>query len=347
MTKKPTMSDIAIACGVSQATVSLVLNNAPGTRISPATREAVLGAAARMGYSTPARRIDRRPLIAMLINEVTSSPHVAGLIDGAGEAANELGYLLSVMPTAADEEAEQAALEHLATLPVAGIIYARLITQQVTVPAQLGDRPTVLLNCYATDRPLPSVVPGDLSAVMKATLSLIEAGHTRIAYIGGEDSIEASRERIKGYRRALTMHDIPVDNRLIIKGRWTIQGGYAAFKRLQALDQPPTAICCFCDRIAMGVYEAAKEAGLKIPRDLSVIGFDNESYSGDMLPPLTTMELPHADMARYAVEKLAEMIAAPRARHDNHKVKLECEMIVRQSVAPASGAYPLSPTSPP
>jgi len=347
VTKKPTMSDIAIACGVSQATVSLVLNNAPGTRISPATREAVLGAAARMGYSTPARRIDRRPLIAMLINEVTSSPHVAGLIDGAGEAANELGYLLSVMPTAADEEAEQAALEHLATLPVAGIIYARLITQQVTVPAQLGDRPTVLLNCYATDRPLPSVVPGDLSAVMKATLSLIEAGHTRIAYIGGEDSIEASRERIKGYRRALTMHDIPVDNRLIIKGRWTIQGGYAAFKRLQALDQPPTAICCFCDRIAMGVYEAAKETGLKIPRDLSVIGFDNESYSGDMLPPLTTMELPHADMARYAVEKLAEMIAAPRARHDNHKVKLECEMIVRQSVAPASGAYPLSPTSPP
>ncbi len=328
------MSDIAIACGVSQATVSLVLNNAPGTRISPATREAVLSAAVKMGYSTPARRIDRRPLIAMLINEVTSSPHAAGFIDGAGEAANELGYLLSVMPTAADEEAEQAALEHLAALPVAGVIYARLITQQVALPAQLGERPTVLLNCYTTDTHVPSVVPGDLSAVMKATLSLIEAGHTRIAYIGGEDSIEASRERLKGYRRALTMHDIPVDNHLIVKGRWTIQGGYAAFKKLQALDEPPTAICCFCDRIAMGVYEAAKEIGLKIPDDLSVIGFDNESYSGDMLPPLTTMELPHADMARYAVEKLAEMIATPRARHDTHKVKLECEMIVRKSVAP-------------
>lgn len=333
MIKKPTMSDIAIACGVSQATVSLVLNNAPGTRISPATREAVLNVAAKMGYSTPARRIDRRPLIAMLINEVTSSPHVAGLIDGAGEAANELGYLLSVMPTAGDEQAEQAALEHLAALPVAGVIYARLITQQVTLPAQLAERPTVLLNCYATETPLPSVVPGDLSAVMKATLSLIEAGHTRIAYIGGEDSIEAARERIKGYRRALTMHDIPVDNHLIVKGRWTIRGGYAAFKKVQALNEPPTAICCFCDRVAMGVYEAAKEIGLKIPDDLSVIGFDNESYSGDMLPPLTTMELPHADMARYAVEKLAEMIAAPRARHDNHKVKLECEMIVRKSVA--------------
>ncbi|MDQ0322393.1 LacI family transcriptional regulator [Pararhizobium capsulatum DSM 1112] len=334
MSKKPTMSDIATTCGVSQATVSLVLNNAPGTRISASTREAVLRAAADLGYSTPARRIDRRPLIAMLINEVTSSPHVAGLIEGAAEAANELGYLLSVMPTDADEAAEHAALDHLATMPIAGVIYARLITQQVTLAPQLVEWPTVLLNCYAVDTPLPSVVPGDLSAVMKATLSLIDAGHTRIAYIGGEDSIEASRERIKGYRRALTMHDIPVDNHLIIKGRWTIQGGYAAFKRLQALDEPPTAICCFCDRIAMGVYEAAKEAGLSIPRDLSVIGFDNESYSGDMLPPLTTMQLPHADMARYAVEKLAEMIAAPRMRHDNHRVKLECDMIVRQSVAP-------------
>ncbi len=334
MSKKPTMSDIAVACGVSQATVSLVLNNAPGTRISMATREAVLQSAARMGYSTPARRIDRRPVIAMLINEVTSSPHVAGLIDGAAEAANELGLLLSVMPTAGDEGAEQSALEQVIVSAAAGVIYARLITQQVSLPPQLADRPTVLLNCYATDTPMPSVVPGDLAAVMKATLSLIDAGHTRIAYIGGEDSIEASRERIKGYRRALTMRDIPVDNHLIIKGSWTIRGGYAAFKRLQTFADPPTAICCFCDRIAMGVYEAAKEAGLAIPRDLSVIGFDNESYTSDMLPPLTTLQLPHSDMARYAVEKLAEMIAAPRMPHDSHKVKLECEMIVRESVAP-------------
>lgn len=334
MSKKPTMSDIAAVCGVSQATVSLVLNNAPGTRISVATRQAVLQAAEKLGYSTPARHIEGRPLIAMLINEVSSSPHVAGLIEGAGEVANELGYLLSVMPTAGDEEAEQAALEYVAAAStIAGIIYARLITQQVKLPLQVADKPMVLLNCYTVDKPLPSVVPGDLSAVMEATLSLIDAGHTRIAYIGGEDSIEASRERLKGYRRAMTMRDIPVDSQLIVKGRWTIQGGYTAFKKLRELKEPPTAVCCFCDRIAMGVYEAAKEAGLSIPKDVSVIGFDNESYSGDMVPPLTTMELPHADMARYAVEKVAEMIAAPRMNHDNHKVKLECDMIIRESVA--------------
>ena len=336
MTKKPTMSDIAVACGVSQATVSLVLNHAPGTRISAATREAVQRKAAEIGYNAAVRRIERRPLIAMLINDVTSSPHAAGLIEGVAEAANELGYLISVMPTAGDEETEHAALDYLATLPVAGVVYARLITQQVTIPPRLSEWPTVLLNCYATDDSFPSVVPGDLAAAMKAALLLIDAGHTRIAYIGGEDSIEASRERIKGYRRALTMRDIPVDPELILKGGWTIRGGYNAFKRLRTLDEPPTAICCFCDRTAMGVYAAAAEAGLSIPGDVSVIGFDNESYTADMLPPLTTMELPHIDMGRYAVEQLAEIIATPRSRRDNYKMKLECETIERQSVAKPS-----------
>ena len=83
----------------------------------------------------------------------------------------------------------------------------------------------------------------------------------------------------------------------------------------------------------MGVYAAAAEARLSIPRDVSVIGFDNEAYTADMLPPLTTMELPHTDMARYAVEQLAEIIAAPRAARETFKMKFECEMITRQSVA--------------
>jgi LacI family transcriptional regulator len=333
VSKKPTMSDIAVACGVSQATVSLVLNNAPGTRISAATREAVLHSAAEIGYRAAARRVERRPLIAMVINDVTSSPHVAGLIEGVAEAANELGFLISVMPSAGDEESEHAALDHLATLPVAGVVYARLITQQVAIPPRLTEWPAVLLNCYSMDEALPSVVPGDLAAGMQATLSLIEAGHSRIAYIGGEDSLEASRERIKGYRRALTMRDIPVDPHLIVKGGWTIRGGYNAFRKLWTLAERPTAICCFCDRTAMGVYAAAAEAGLSVPRDVSVIGFDNESYTADMLPPLTTMELPHTEMARYAVEKLAEIIASPRSRRENFRMKFECEMIRRESVA--------------
>jgi LacI family transcriptional regulator len=333
VTKKPTMSDIANACGVSQATVSLVLNNSPGTRVSDATRAAVLRKAEEIGYKTAHRRFEQRRLIAMIINEVSSSPHVAGLIEGVSEAANDLGFLTTIIPTAGDDDTEHTALEHLSTMPIAGIIYTRLITQQIEPPPQLAHWPTVLLNCHATGDPFPSVVPGDLAGGMAATLALIAAGHRRIAYIGGEDTIEASRERIKGYRRALTTNDIPVDTTLIVKGGWTIKGGYNAFRKLQKLADPPTAICCYCDRTAMGVYAAAAEAGVSIPRDLSVIGFDNESYTADMLPALTTLELPHYDMARHAVETLAAMIASPRARPDTARVKFECEMIRRDSVA--------------
>lgn len=327
------MSDVAVACGVSQATVSLVLNNAPGTRISPATREAVRRMARELGYRSSRRAVDRRPVIALLINDVTCSPHVAGLIDGVTDAAADLGYLLAVMPTGGDEGMERAALGHLATLPVAGVVYARLITQAVEPPAGLADRPTVLLNCYAQGDVLPSVVPGDLAAGLTATLALLDAGHRRVAFIGGEDAIEASRERLRGYRRALAMRDVPADPALIAKAGWTIAGGHHAMRRLLALPDPPTAVFCFCDRTAMGVYAAAQAAGLSIPRDLSVVGFDNEAYTADMLPPLTTMELPHADMARHAVEILATLIGVPRARPRHLRMKFDCPMIVRGSVA--------------
>ncbi|KQS75204.1 LacI family transcriptional regulator [Rhizobium sp. Leaf384] len=344
MTKKPTMSDIAVACGVSQATVSLVLNNAPGTRISSATRDAVMTKAAEIGYTTVHRRPDRRPVIAMIINDVTSSPHVAGLIDGVTESANERGLLVSIMPTGGDSDAEQAVLDHLAAMPIAGVIYARLITQQINIPPGLLNVPTVLLNCYTGDRSIPSVVPGDLVAGQTSALLLIKAGHRRVGYIGGEDTIEAARERIKGYRRALMMHDIALDPAIVFKGGWTIRGGYDAFKSIMMVPDPPTAICCFSDRTAMGVYAAAAELGLKIPEDISVVGFDNETYTADMVPPLTTMELPHSEMGRYAAEHLADLLASPRKTSRNFQVKIECELIERQSVKvlDRTGALPVA-----
>ena len=332
------MSDIAAACGVSQATVSLVLNNAPGTRISSATRQAVLAKAREFGYHrSGGRGPERRPVIAMLINDVTSSPHVAGLIDGVSEAANELGLLVSVLPSAGDEEAEAAALDQMSAMGVRGLIYTRLITQEVVLPARALDWPLVLLNCYAARNPVPSVIPGDVAAGLTATLALLDAGHRRVAFIGGEDSIEASRERLKGYRRALAMRDVPADPDLVIKGGWTIASGHAALRRLRALADPPTAVFCFCDRTAVGVYNAAQQMELRIPQDLSVVGFDNEAFTADMLPPLTTMELPHADMARHAVEELHRLMQAPGLPSRHLRMKFDCPIVPRGSIA-APGA---------
>lgn len=331
MPKKPTMSEIAVACGVSQATVSLVLNNAPGTRISASTRELVLKKAAELGYTVPHKTRGRRPVIAMLINDVTSSPHVAGLIDGVADAASEAGFLTTVLPTSGDEEAEESALTFLASLPVAGVIYARLITQEVALPPRLTDWPCILLNCYVERDRVPAIVPGDQAAGLTAVLALLDAGHRRIAFIGGEDSIEASRERLKGYKRALATRDVPFDPALIVKGGWTFTSGYKAMKKMLSFPDPPTAVFCFCDRTAVGVYNAAAEAGLQVGRDLSVIGFDNEAYTADMLPPLTTMELPHADMARHAVEELAGLINHQKPLQAG-RLKFDCPLIERQSI---------------
>ncbi len=333
MSSKPTMSEVAVACGVSQATVSLVLNNAPGTRISAATRDAVIAKARELGYARARRPVGRRPLVAMLINDVTCSPHVAGLIEGVSDAANELGFLVSVMPTAGDEAVEAAALDHLAAAGARGAIVARLITQEVNPPARLGGWPLVLLNCYAPGDPFPSVVPGDLAAGLTATLTLLDAGHRRVAFIGGEDSIEASRERLKGYKRALAMRDMPFDAALVVKGGWTIASGYAALRRLRHLSDPPTAVFCFCDRTALGVYNAAGEMGLRIPGDLSVLGFDNEAFTADMLPPLSTMELPHADMARHAVEELHRLMLLPGSPSRHPRMKFDCPLVARRSVS--------------
>jgi LacI family transcriptional regulator len=269
----------------------------------------------------------------MLINEVTSTPHIAGLIDGVSDAANEAGLLVSVMPTGGDPEAEAAAIDLIARAGVRGVVYARLVTQEVVLPPRLLEWPTVLLNCYVPRDPVPSVVPGDLAAGMTATLALLEAGHRRIAFIGGEDSIEASRERLKGYRRALAMRDVPADPALVAKGEWTISGGRAAFLRLRMLPDPPTAVFCFCDRTAVGVYNAASELDLRIPEDLSVVGFDNESFTSGMIPPLTTMELPHADMARHAVEELHRLMTMPGPRPRHPRIKFDCPMILRRSLA--------------
>lgn len=275
----------------------------------------------------------------MLINEVTSSPHVAGLIEGVADAANDAGFLVSVLPTSGDAEAERAAIALLSNLPAAGVIYARLITQEVVLPPRLLDWPCMLLNCYVQRDQVPAVVPGDQAAGLTAVLSLLEAGHRRIAFIGGEDSIEAARERLKGYKRALATRDVPFDPDLVIKEGWTITSGYNAAKRLLALPAPPTAVFCYCDRTAVGVYNAAAEARLTIGRDLSVIGSDNEAYTADMLPPLTTMELPHADMARYAVEELVSMINHQKASSAHHgRLKFDCPIIERQSVGEATPA---------
>ncbi len=331
------MTDIATRVGVSQATVSLVLNGAPGTRISAATREKVLNAAREVGYQRIPHSEAGRRVIGLIINELTTSQHVATLFEGTRDEATRNDCLLSIYVTEGDPEIEEAALDYLLSRPLIGVIYATLLTQGVNPPDRLQDTPTVLLNCHHAKSLYPSVVPGDVAGGFAATTALLVAGHRRIAMINGEDWIEASRDRVQGYRQALISHDIAVDPSLICSGGWNQGSGREHAHALLDLPSPPTAIFCYCDRMAVGVYEAIKSRGLRIPEDISVVGFDDENFARDMDPPLTTLALPHEAMGRWAVARLLDPKQDSGAERKFRKLKMECPLVVRESIGASQG----------
>lgn len=203
----------------------------------------------------------------------------------------------------------------------------------------MGTIPTVLLNCHTRKDGLTSFVPADFAGAYAATETLLKAGHRRIAHVAGETWMEAGKDRDEGYRQALTNWDVPIDLDIIRRGDTSMQGGRQAAHQLLDLPQPPTAIFCFTDRMALGVYDAIHGRGLRIPEDISVIGFDNEEdLAAKLDPPLSTVVLPHDEMARRAVHALLELVenAAPPPPRLN---KIECPLILRDSVA---GPKPIS-----
>jgi LacI family transcriptional regulator len=238
-----------------------------------------------------------------------------------------------------DPELERHALESLLARPVEGLIYASIMTRKVTPPQLPRPVPTVLLNCYTDDRSLPAVVPGELAGGQAATQRLLRAGHRRIAIVNGEMWMDAAQDRFRGYRRALATADIAFDPDLVREGNWEYASGAAATRSLLALADPPTAIVFANDRMAVGGYAALAAAGLRVPRDLSVIGYDDQPICQELDPPLTSLVLPHREMGQWAIDWLLHEAARPhRGKHPI--VKLDCPLVERESVGPpaAQGA---------
>ncbi len=231
-----------------------------------------------------------------------------------------------------DPQMELRTLRALTGRGAVGLIYMAIFTRRLVVPKYVHQLklPVVLLNCTTEDGAFPAVVPAEVGGGEAATRHLIEQGHRRIATIMGEPWMDAAKDRLKGYRRALTAAGLPYDPTLVLEGDWSASAGYAATVKLLALPERPTAIFCQNDRTAIGCYEALKEAGLVIPDDISVIGYDDEEISRHLHPQLTTVVLPHRAMGQWAVEHLA---TARDAERPVHPVGLACTLIERSSVS--------------
>ncbi len=340
------MTDIAKQVGVSQSTVSLVLNHMTGAKVSPVTRERVFAAAEELGYQLPRRKTTapaappaaggvRRNLVVYLADELSTTSHPAVTIDGARAAAWEHNCLLSVHVTGADRELEDATLETVLANPaVLGVVYATIFTREVELPPRLSRRhdnlPCVLLNCTQRGRNLSSVVPGEVGGGYAATEHLIEQGHRRIGFINGEPWMDAARDRLRGYREALATADLPFDARLVRDGDWMSGSGFTQALSLLQQERPPTAIFCANDLMALGALEAARQLGLHIPEQLSIVGYDDQEIARHAHPPLTTVLLPNYAMGQWAVERLIDEAAASEPL-PARQVKMECLLVQRES----------------
>ncbi len=335
---RATMMDVARAAGVSQSSVSLVLNGMTGARISDATRERVFAAARELGYSLPfMRRTSAAPArgrcIAYMADEISTTVFPADNIDGARDAAWESGYLVSTHVTRSNPDLEAATIESIRISPnTLGVIYSTIFTREVEIPRALQGVPMVLLNCYSRDKAHAAVVPGEVVGGFNGTSYLLAHGHRRIGFINGEPWMDASVDRLSGYRQALAASDIPFDPDLVRNGDWLPDSGRTHLADLLRLPQPPTAVFCANDMMAVGALQAASDMGMCVPRDLSVIGYDDRDVAGYTRPPLTTILLPNYEMGRKAAELLLDMVVRGRKPYAR-VIKVDGPLIERQSVA--------------
>jgi LacI family transcriptional regulator, galactose operon repressor len=331
------ISDVASAAGVSIATVSAALNDAEYARVSPDTRQRVREAAARLGY-VPNRlaqglRVQRSSTIGFIGDTVATTPYAVGIIRGALEAARAAGRVVLLMNTQGDRELERRELATLLQHQVDGVLYATMYHRRVELPAGLGATPVVLVDAESSDPRVSSVVPDEVAGAATAVGELLEHGHRRIGFINNPDPILAASGRLEGYRAALERAGIGFDPALVVAATSSgPEGGYRAARLLLELPARPTGLFCFRDLMAMGVYQAAMEAGMRIPQDLSIIGFDNMEFAAGLHPGLTTVALPHYEMGSWGVQQLLALMESPRPAAK--RVQLSGQLVRRRSVAP-------------
>jgi LacI family transcriptional regulator len=326
-----TMIDVAKRAGVSQPTVSAVVNGRARTiGIAEHTEARVRQAMEELGYrpNLTARnlRLQRTKTIGFVTDHIGSGPFAGRMVLGAQEEAWLDGHLLLLVNTQGDEQRTKIGVQALVDRRVDGLLYASWVWRPTDLPPGLSAVPSMLVNCWergaggATGRGFrlqgrpyrghPAVLPSELKGGWIATTAALDAGHRRLGFIRNTEEDPASEEREAGFRRALAEREIPVNRRWIARaGSGEIDDGYRAARELLDAANRPTALICFNDRVAVGAIVAARDVGLKVPADLSVVGYDDDEELASHYPPgLTTVALPHLDLGRVAVKTLLESI---------------------------------------
>ncbi|KHK98729.1 LacI family transcriptional regulator [Microbacterium mangrovi] len=328
---RATLSEVAALANVSVATVSKVLNGRTG--VSDETRSRVESLLGERNYNRRASASSTAPLIEVLCFEI-DSPFGGAAIAGIERVASEHGIGL-VVSAAQDSHLPGPGWADavLRRQPRGIILVAALLPDDDRARLRSRSIPVVAIDPYgapATDT--PSIGSADWNGGFHATQHLIGLGHRRIAIITGPDSMLASTARLSGYRAALDAAGIPVSPDHVRYGEFHRQDGFVEGRALLSGDDPPTAIFASSDIQALGVYEAARVLGLRIPEDVSIVGYDDLSIAQWAGPPLTTVRVPLAEMAEQAFQLVTRLHDEPELAFT--RVDLATSLVVRESTAP-------------
>ncbi|HEY5457758.1 MAG TPA: LacI family DNA-binding transcriptional regulator [Acidothermaceae bacterium] len=333
LSERVTIAQIAADAGVSAMTVSNVLNGKPGA--SDETRSRVKKVAESLGYvpNVAARSLKsgRTGMVGVVTLDLTMQYGLEIVRGIADELANaELEALINA--TYHDSVRECERIDFLTHGLVDGVVMIAPVLEEPTISLLLGRNvPAVVIDPRRIDVALPRVTVDNYHGTRRAAEHLIELGHERIAYIGGDLDLESSTIRFAGFHDAMRLAGLTVDDRLVAYCEFSYAGGFRTASQLLD-DFAPTAIMTGADLIALGAVDAARKHGLRVPDDLSVVGFDDLPQAMQTFPRLTTVRQPLHDMGQAAVRALLSIIDGnpPPTQH----MQLPTSLIVRGTTAP-------------
>ncbi|GAB4540221.1 MAG: LacI family DNA-binding transcriptional regulator [Anaerolineae bacterium] len=325
------LEDIARETGFSIATVSRVLANSDYP-VNPAIREKVLEVAQAMGYkpniAARSLRSNRTNTIGIIVDDIMS-PFVPPIVRGIQDCLRENDFLSVIVNSDWDPDQEQEAINTLISRPVDGIIFVEYSHLVHSETLEESNKPRMFVHRIFGSPIKNSVVPDDHYGATLAVRHLISLGHQRIAYINGPENWHNSRTRYVGYKDELESHNIIFNPDLVQSGDWELESGYKATQNLLNLDEPPTAIFAANDLMALGAVYAIQDAGLDVPKDVAVVGYDNRDFAKIVRPGITTVAMPVYEMGRIATESLLKQIAEGRAEME--EIKVQGELIIRDT----------------
>lgn len=333
---KTTIKDVARKAGVDPSTVSRVINNDPKLTVKEDTKKRILETIRELGYQPNAiarsLRLNSSGTIGMLIPDITN-PLFPAVIKGVENYASEKDLSLILSNTNDLYEKEMKLIRLLLNRRVDGLLLASVHLRDDTIAeVEKSGVPFVLVNRGNRKDTGPYVVAGNGAGSKMAVRHLIDLGHRRIAHIAGFLYTDSGIERLEGYRKELNHANVTVDSEYMVEAGYSEERGYKAMLKLLKLPNPPTAVFAVNDLTAMGAIMASQESGLRVPEDISIVGFDDIWVASRIEPALTTIRVPLYEMGYLAMQILYQLMH--NLPVEQKRVTLETSMIVRRSTGP-------------